>query len=624
MKDTVITDSFWRGTIRLVREVMLPYQWAALNDEAPGAEKSGCIENFKIAAGLKRGEYYGFVFQDSDLAKWLEAAAYLLGERADAELERRMDAAVALIGKAQWPDGYINTCTTLTDREKRWRNLYERHELYNAGHLMEAAVACCEAAGKRELLDIMRRFADLICDTFGPGEGQIPGYPGHQEVEIGLIRMYRATGEARYLKTAQYFIDARGAGENYFEKEARQPGFPAVWNNGRVEPAYNQSHLPVREQTTAEGHCVRALYMYRAMADLAKETNDGGLRAACETLWENVTQRRMYITGGVGSSAKGERFTADFDLPNDAAYAETCASIALFLFGVSMSRLARDARYIDAAERALYNTVLAGMGADGASFLYVNPLEVVPRNCVSGCSIDHVKPTRQKWFGCACCPPNIARLLASLRHYIYLYEAGTLYVNLLIASEGTFDGLTVEMRTDFPRTGAIELRVDAVGKKTIALRIPAYAEDLRLRVNGAQFPCAVENGYAAVPVEGSATIEAAFDMPAHFVWANPAVAQDNGRVAVQKGPLVYCFEERDNGPGIASFFADTGAPLSEEWDDNLGAWRIGVTGRRADGWQGGLYGTKPPEARDARLVGIPYAFWGNRGEGEMFVWLRER
>ena len=379
-----IKDPFWSKHVDLVRDVIIPYQWDAMNDRIPDAESSHCLENFRIAAGLKEGEYYGAVFQDTDVAKWLEAVGFSLAYCKDEELERTADEAIDLIAQAQQEDGYINTYFTIHTEEKRWSRLCEGHELYTAGHLMEAAAAYYQGTGKRKLLDCMCRFADLICDTFGPEEGKIHGYPGHQEVEIGLVKLYRLTGERRYLDLAKYFIDARGVGENYFLKEIGAPGYDLITPEFHdYDPRYSQSHLPVRQQDTAEGHAVRAVYMYCAMADLAYEYQDRELMTACERIWDNMTGKRMYITGGIGSSGILERFTTDYDLPDEYNYAETCAAIGLALFGLRMAQITGKASYIDVVERALYNNILAGIALDGRSFFYVNPLEVWPDACMN-------------------------------------------------------------------------------------------------------------------------------------------------------------------------------------------------------------------------------------------------
>ena len=372
-----IEDTFWTKYINLVKEVMIPYQWDAMNDRIPDAEPSHCLKNFEIAAELYEGEFYGVVFQDTDIAKWLEAVGFTLSAVKDEELERTADEVIDLIARAQCKDGYINTYFTIKEPGKRWRSLTEGHELYTAGHLMEAASAYYYGTGKRKFLDLVLKFADLICDTFGAVDGKIHGYPGHQEVEIGLIKLYQITKNMKYLDQARYFINARGVGENYFLKEMARPDYENIFPEfKKYDPAYSQSHLPVRLQKTAEGHGVRAVYMYNAMAEIAYAYQDKGLFEACENIWENIVTKRMYITGSIGSSGILERFTTDYDLPNDCNYSETCASIGLALFALRMNQITREASYMDVAERALYNTVLAGTALEGKSFFYVNPLEV--------------------------------------------------------------------------------------------------------------------------------------------------------------------------------------------------------------------------------------------------------
>ena len=437
LKNIAITDGFWNKYRNLVKDVIIPYQWDTLNDNVPDAEPSHCIENFRIAAGEKNGEFYGAVFQDTDVAKWLEAVAYVLDSQGrDEELEKLADETIDLIGKAQGSDGYLNTYFTIKEPERRWTNLREGHELYTAGHMIEAAVAYYQATGKRKFLDIVMRFADLISERFGPEDGKCHGYPGHPEIELALVKLYRVTGKKNYLETAKFFVDARGVGENYFFQEEKGERYQQIFPEFTgYEPEYSQSHKPVREQKTAEGHAVRAVYLYSAMADLAYEYQDESLLKACETLWKNMVTKRMYITGGIGSSGLLERFTVDYDLPNDRNYAESCASIGLAMFGKRMGQITRDAKYADIVEKALYNTVLAGIAMDGKGFFYVNPLEVWPENCLKRTSMEHVKPVRQKWFGVACCPPNIARTLASLGQYIYGEDEESIFINLYVSNE---------------------------------------------------------------------------------------------------------------------------------------------------------------------------------------------
>ena len=630
-----IQDRFWNRYIDLVREVLIPYQWDILNDRLEDAETSHCIENLKIAAGESKGKFQGAVFQDTDLAKWLEAAAYTLAVHRDPNLERLVDETIDLIGKAQCEDGYFNTYFTIMAPELRWTNLKEGHELYTAGHMTEAAVAYYEATGKTKFLEIMEKFVDLICDTFGPEEGKCHGYPGHQEIELALVRLYRATGKVKYLELAKYFIDARGVGENYFLKEAKRPLYKQIFPEfAGYDTKYSQSHLPVREQKTAEGHAVRAVYMYCAMADLAALYEDEELLEACKTLWEDMTKKRMYITGGIGSSGLLERFTTDYDLPNNCNYSETCASIGLALFGKRMAQITKDASYMDVVERALYNTVLAGIAQDGRSFFYVNPLEVWPDNCMPRTSKEHVMPVRQKWFGVACCPPNIARTLASLGQYIYFTEPGRIYVNLYISNETQVDDkIRISVKSDLTNTGHIELKMENKGTEPadLALRIPDYVSDWTLLRNGeAVTERRVEKGYLILegmePGETQLVID--FAVPARFVRANPKVREDSGKVAIVKGPLVYCLEETDNGGNLPAIFVSTAQELQEQYEEELlgGVTTIQLRGRRMDesAWdEEKLYAETSPVFEEVQLKAVPYHAWDNRKTGEMLVWMKE-
>jgi len=635
-----IHDDFWGGYQHLVADTVIPYQWEALNDRVEGAEPSRAIRNFRIAAGLEEGEFYGFVFQDSDLYKWIEAAAYALRRTPDPGLERTVDEAVELIGQAQQADGYINTYFTIKAPDKRWKNLYEAHELYCAGHLFEAAVAYYEATGKRRLLDIACRFADLIDRTFGPGEGQLRGYCGHPEIELALVRLYIATGEERYLRLAQFFVDERGKEPNYFIEEWKR-GRPPIWGSGRPNLEYNQAHLPVREQTEAVGHSVRAVYLYSAMADLARLTGDAGLREACERLWRNATEKRMYITGGIGSTHIGEAFTFDYDLPNDLAYAETCASIGLVFWARRMLRLEPRSDYADVMERALYNNVLAGMSRDGKHFFYVNPLEVWPEASLKNPDRRHVKPVRQKWFGCSCCPPNVARLIMSLDDYIYDIDgaAGRVYVHLYVGSEARFSAggreVTLRQRSGLPWDGRVELGLSVAGggpvRLALALRVPNWFQKgaPALKVNGEACSYRLERGYAIVEREWADgdRVEWLLPMETTLVGARPEIRANAGKAAIQRGPLVYCVEEADNGAPLAALSLAEEPALSERFEPGLLGGCVVIEGNGrvpagADWPDDAPYRPLDRATRPIRFRAIPYFLWGNREPGEMSVWIR--
>lgn len=632
IRNVTIKDPLFGTYAALVAESIVPYQWEILNDRIPEAEKSWCIENFKIAAGEATGVRRGVVFTDTDVYKWLEAVAFCIENGSGKHFEPMADEVIRLIGKAQEPDGYLNTYYTLLCPEKRWTNLTEGHELYTAGHFFEAAVAYENATGKREILDIAIKFADLIYDTFGPEEGKMKGYPGHQEVEVGLIKLYYATGDSKYLDLAAFFLDVRGGQPNYLLEEIRRRGPDRIFPDLRdYSPAYSQSHLPPVEQTTAEGHAVRAMYMYSAMASLARERQDPALTAACEILWKNVTQRRMYITGGIGSSGFLERFTTDYDLPNDRTYCETCASIGLMMFGQRMALMSGDASYYDVVERALCNTVLSGINAKGDRYFYVNPLEVWPPNCMEHTSMAHVKPVRQPWFDVACCPTNVARTLSSLGQYIWAEDEDSVYINQFISSSyatqiGGAD-VSVEIDSSYMQDGTV--RVHAEGDAfVLRVRIPEYMKAPSFIKDGETIYPLVEKGYAVLEVTGTEEFRIFASVQPRFVAANRNVPADSGKVALMKGPYVYCLEEQDNGKNLANLYIPLDrlprdADTLEALPGNLPA--LSVSGKRlvqSIAEEDDLYGVPSFAFEETQLRAVPYCLWCNREPGEMLVWVK--
>ncbi|WP_219835635.1 glycoside hydrolase family 127 protein [Paenibacillus sp. R14(2021)] len=639
LKLVTITDSYWSAYQKLIQDTVIPYQWEALNDRIQGAEPSHAIRNFRIAAGLEQGEFGGMVFQDSDLAKWLEAVGFSLAIRPDAKLERLADEAIALVGMAQGEDGYFNTYFTVKEPGNRWTNLQDCHELYVAGHFMEAAVAYYYGTGKRSLLDIMCRFADYIDSVFGPLPGQLRGYDGHQEIELALVKLYGATGEERYLRLSQFFIDERGQEPNFLLNEWSARGGVSHWT-GRVTPkpdmAYNQAHVPVREQAAAVGHAVRAVYMYAAMADLALHTGDEPLLEACRRLWTNTVTKQMYITGGIGTTHLGEAFTFDYDLPNNSVYAETCASIGLIFFAQRMLSLEANGAYADVLERALYNNVVGSMSCDGKHFFYVNPLEVWPEASQRNPDLHHVKAERQAWFGCSCCPPNVARLLASLGEYIYTAGTDTLYTHLYIGSEAIVElaGQSVSLRqeTRYPWDGEVTftLELAEAAAFTLALRIPGWCDGAVIFVNGQPAEgVRVKKGYAYVSRtwRSGDNVSLTLPMAVKLMEANPNVRSNAGKGALQRGPLVYCLEEKDNGSRLASISISPEAVFDAKFDSELpGGGGIVLEGVGVkdgeESWRGELYRPLRREAGRIPLKAIPYSLWGNRGSGEMAVWLR--
>ncbi|MGF7430879.1 glycoside hydrolase family 127 protein [Thermoanaerobacterium thermosaccharolyticum] len=638
LKQVTINQGFWSYYIKLIKNVMIPYQWEALNDRVPDAEPSHVIKNFKIAAGEIQGEFGGMVFQDSDLYKWLEAVSYSLIAYPDAELERTADEVIDLIAKVQQSDGYLNTYFTIKEPDKKWTNVRDCHELYCAGHLIEAAVAYYEATGKKKLLDVACRFADHIDSVFGPEPHKKKGYPGHEEIELALVKLYRVTNEKRYLNLSRYFIDERGKRPLYFEVETQKRGNTSFFNLwDELGPKYFQVHLPVREQTTAEGHAVRAVYLYSGMADVALETKDQSLIDACKRLWDNLTKKRMYVTGSIGSMSTGESLTFDYDLPNDTNYSETCASVGLVFFAHRMLQIDPDNRYSDVMERALYNTVISGMSLDGKKFFYVNPLEVWPEACEKNKVKSHVKYTRQPWFGCACCPPNIARLLTSLGKYIYSKRSNEIFVHLFVDSElqDTISGseVKIKQRTQYPWDEKIIIDIDSKKETefTLSIRIPGWCKKSKVKVNNdvIDLDSVMEKGYAKINRRWKHdSLEIYLSMPVMRIKANPKVREDEGKVAIQRGPIVYCLEEVDNGKNLNNIVLSRNCEFEIKKDKSLNDVYVIETDaerEKYDDWNDELYKSDVKVSYEkTRVRFVPYFAWANRTPGEMEVWVRER
>ena len=633
LKNIRITDSLFGSYVKQVSEKIIPYQWKILNDQLEGADKTYCIENFRIAAGELEGTRKGVVFQDTDLYKWLESVAYTIADGKGEQFEPLADEVIELVGRAQEPDGYLNTYFTVNAPERKWKNLIEGHELYTAGHMIEAAVAYYHATGKTAFLEIAKKNADLIGKVFGRGEGQRRGYPGHQEIELALVKLYRVTGEQKYLDTAKYFIEERGTQPNYLAEELRERGgfefFPDLQD---YDLAYSQADIPPVEQTKAQGHSVRDMYMCAAMADLAGECEDERLLKACKAIWENMTQRQMYITGGIGTSGFRERFTTDYDLPNATNYSETCASIGLMMFGQRLSAVTGDAGYYDSVERALYNTVLAGINIEGDRYFYVNPLEVVPEFCTQHTYMNHVKPIRQKWFSIACCPPNVARTLASLGQYVYAQEDDSILIHQFISSEvqtETKDGKTaLKMDSTLMQDGKVSIQAETEKGCSLKIRIPAYAENWKLLSGEKEEKPEIQNGYITMALPaGTHAVTLNLDIHPRWVAANDQVRADAGKAALVKGPIVYCLEEVENGKLLSQVCVKPNEEVKEEASPeglvgNLPALTYPGTRIKNAGLGDQLYGALKIEKEATQLTAIPYCLWNNRGEGEMLVWHR--
>ena len=627
-----INGGFWSNYQKIVREKMIPYQWNVLNDKMDQVEPSCVISNFEIAAGRKKGHHGGMVFQDSDLYKWIEAAAYSLKNFPDSDLEKKIDWAVDLIADAQLDDGYLHTYYQLDGRiNERWTNLRDNHELYCAGHLIEAAVAYYEVTGKKKLMEVAEKFVHHIEDIFLIQKCQ--GYSGHEEIELALIRLYKTTNREEYLKLATEFLRRRGTTPHYFDLESQKyDRGPQSWWDG--DYTYSQSHEPVTCQKEAVGHAVRAMYLYCAMADVAKLNNDEKMAEAIERLWDNVTEKKMSVNGGIGASAWGEAFSQEYDLPNDTVYNETCASVGLVFWAKRMLLLNGDAKYADIMENALYNGCLCGMDIKGERFLYVNPLEI---NNTSKYRKDHkhVKTERQKWFNCACCPPNLARLIESVSDYVYRTTDNTIFVDLYAQSclEHSVNDSYVKLSqiTDYPWSGSAKFKITLEHPAcfTIAFRVPQWASDIEVKYNGTSCDASglkKSKGYLILEKEWKHEdeIEICFPMDIKEIYANTKVAEDNGKIAISRGPLIYCAEEKDNGSDIAALFIkENKYCIHKNTEIVKDAVFITVEGERlVSKEKEHLYSYEKPEKIDEELVLIPYYLWGNRGYGEMSVWIK--
>lgn len=612
-----IDSAFWSPRLETNRTVTVPYDFAK-------CEETGRISNFAKAAGQMAGPHEGIFYNDSDVYKIVEGAAYSLSLHPDPALEAYLDNLIATIAAAQEPDGYLYTARTIAERngtvdklpddregKSRWSNLRVSHELYNVGHLYEAAVAHYHSTGKRTLLDVALKNADLIDSVFGPGKRH--DVPGHQEIEIGLVKLYHVTGDARYLRLAKFFLDERGHAHGR-----------ALYAN-HDNPGYMQDHLPVVEQTAAVGHAVRAVYMYSGMADVAALTDTAAYIDAIDTIWDNVVSRKLYLTGGIGARHKGEAFGEDYELPNTTAYAETCAAIANALWNQRMFLLHGDAKYLDVLERTVYNGLLSGVALTGDLFFYVNPLAFDGQF-----EFNRHERTRQPWFDCSCCPSNVVRFLPSLPGYVYATQDSNIYVNLYLGNRAELETpqgpVQISQETAYPWEGEVTLTITPAQPRdfTLYLRIPGWARNepvpsdlyryideykapATIAVNGAPLDYRLERGFAVLSRrwQPGDTVQLHLPMPVRRVVAHLNLADCAGHVALERGPLVYCAEWVDNSGALDEHVVPDDARFEPVWRDDILA---GLIALRAD--------------LDGRtLTLIPYHLWAHRGVGEMAVWL---
>lgn len=624
-KNVSIRDDFFAPRIRQAKEITVPYMWDTLNR----VDVSGCISNFQAAAGLKQDVFHGFRFQDSDIWKFIEGAAYALNNEPNEALEAQIDGMIELAEKAQTADGYLDTYYILGDMSQRFTNLRDNHELYVAGHMFEAACAYYSATGKRRLLDIASRFADCIDRNIGDAPDKLHGYPGHEEIEMGLARLYRVTGNERYLRLAEYFLNERGQQPLYFEQEREKRGDHnphRTSNSGRQwdDYSYFQAEIPVRDQTAARGHAVRQCYLLAGMAEVAALNGDRSLFDAADRVFDNIISRQMYVTGGVGATHQGEAFSLDYDLPPENCYNETCASIALIMTAQRLNRLKPNGKYGDIVEKALYNGILSGISLDGTKYFYMNPLEVWPERCEKRQDME-IDDERKGWFGCACCPPNVLRTLTGLSDYLFTADADTLYVDQYISCDVSAAGLSIALRSGFPYDGNVSLCiVQSDGRtKKLCFRVPGWAENYTVQMNGETVSAKPENGYLTIEkifsVGDSVTLN--FPMRPRMVYASQNVPNYAGKAALQRGPLIYCMEECDNGKHLWSLKL-TDADMREEACAFLkgNALQIRGTARKINTGDGLYSFDRPDQTMTQDAVFVPYFAWGNRGKGEMTVW----
>ena len=573
-----INDNFWSPRLSKHVSATLPVCIDQIENQ------TGRIRNFENAA-KGEGEHSGIFFDDSDVYKALEGMAYSLINNPDPELEKKADEWIDKFAAAQQPDGYINTFYTLTGLDKRWTNM-DKHEMYCAGHMIEAGVAYYQATGKRKLLDVCIRMTDHMMSQFGPGKRH--WVPGHEEIELALVKLYQTTQEQKYLDFAYWLLEERGHGHG------------TMGDEGKWDPVYYQDIVPVRRLTDISGHAVRCMYLYCGMADVAALKNDTGYIAAIDRLWDDVVHRNMYITGGIGSSRDNEGFTEDYDLPNLDAYCETCASVGMVLWNQRMNQLTGDSKYIDVLERSLYNGALAGISLGGDRFFYVNPLESKG---------DH---HRQEWYGCACCPRQLSRFLPSIGNYIYASSDDALWVNLYIGNTGQIrigeTDILLTQETDYPWDGSVKLTISTSQplEKEIRLRIPNWCKTYDLSINGKRINVSEEKGYAVIKDWKSQDVIALdMDMPAEIVAADPHVKENFGKRVIQRGPLVYCMEEIDNPVYFDQIQLSPSTTFQTAFVSDIlnGIKTIKTNGR----------------AQSATF--IPYYAWDNRKAGKMRVWI---
>lgn len=640
-----VTSEFWQRYRNLVVKEVLPYQWEVMNDQANiniaddpqnnGQDKnSHAIANLKIAAGLESGHHYGFPFQDTDVYKWLEAAAYSFSYHQDDNLKKMTDELIDLIADAQDDDGYLSTYFQIDAPERKFKRLQQSHELYTMGHYIEAGVAYYQATGNQKALQIAERMADCIDKNFGLKDGQIHGYDGHPEIELALARLFEATQEQRYLDLAHYFLNQRGQNPEFFDEQIKADGVDRDLIAGMRDfpRRYYQAAEPIKDQETADGHAVRVVYLCTGMAMVARHTGDQELLAACKRFWNDIVKRRMYITGNIGSTTTGEAFTYDYDLPNDTMYGETCASVGMSFFAKEMLKIEAKGEYGDILEKELFNGSLSGMSLDGKHFFYVNPLEADPTASKLNPGKSHILTHRADWFGCACCPANLARLITSVDQYIYTVHDNTILSHQFIANEASFsDGVTVTQTNNFPWQGDIKYHLENANHKTyqFGIRVPQWSQDeFSVAVNGQNVDTTIEDGFIYLTIDqDNVDIELTLNMTTKLMRSNNRVKANFGQVAVTRGPLVYAAEEADNEAPLWDYHVNTKDDATYDYQEEtlggVGVITVPATREQLESTDDALYKSidDVPNEIDTQLTLVPYYSWANRLNGQMRVWL---
>lgn len=677
--DINITDGFWAKRQRLNRNVTLTAVYNffktsgrmdsmkggykpsldgkdVLFDRANGPEEGYITDDGqirKLSLSELRGETQAsevlsvprpHQFWDSDVAKWIEGAAYSLLHVKNPTVEAIIDEIVDAYAQIQEADGYVNTYFTFVEPGNRLKNIQQKHELYCAGHMIEAAVAYFQATGKQKYLDIMCRYADFIDSVFGPEDNKLPAYPGHQEIELALIKLYRIKKEPRYLRLSQFFINERGKRPLYFdvecEREKRNPNLPIGKGfdvrDGYAEGPYAhvQCAHPIREQKEAIGHAVRMMYQCCGMTDVAAETNDNELLQVCEALWDDVTLRKMHITGGIGPEPHGERFAFAYHLPNEEAYNETCAAIGLAMWANRMLQTNLDSRYSDTLERVVYNGIISGLSMSGDSFFYANHLGCTPQRYINRIERQtRMFPIRQSDFPVSCCPANITRFTESISGYSMTKSEESVNLHLYMDCIASFSlgalRLSLVEKTDYPYSNEVKLTVnpEAAAYFTINLRIPGWSRSYRIAINNEQINTELHKGYAKIARTWNPgdEIQLSLEMSPMLVESHPMVKENCGKVAIQCGPFVYCLEEADNGSNLPDITLKKGTVFNQHFSDTLLGGTSYLTAkafrRKADTWENTLYRNARFEYETCEIKAVPYYLWSNRGLGEMIVWL---